>query len=232
MNTTLAPQVTPKDIGRKFHADGGVRRFPGNTIVCHIAAETALVARLDRLHARLVTAPAAHSYTLLPPSSWHMTLFVGLCDEVRDRQHWPEGLPLDLPLDAADRFVADRLKAAPFAGPMRFRMRVDHHWPLADGIVIGLACDDAAQEQEIRRLRDEIAGRIGLRLPGHDSFGFHITLAYFVGRPTLGQYDDLAAIMAEEVAGMVADLPSFLVGPPEFCAFNDMFAFNRQFYLP
>lgn len=223
--------VRPLDVGRKFHADGKVRTFPGSTIVCHVASEAALVARLDRLYDRLGTAAAAHSYTLLPPSSWHMTLFVGICDQDRRPDRWPDGLALDAPLGDVTGAIGARLRREPFGGPQRFRMRAARFAPLTDALILRLEPADAAEDVAIRTLRDRIADRIGMRLAGHDDYTFHITLGYFVGQPTDEAFTALAALLEEELADLRANLPPFEVGPGEYCLFNDMFCFQRQFFL-
>ncbi|MBS1167640.1 MAG: hypothetical protein H6R00_3665 [Proteobacteria bacterium] len=218
--------VKPLDIGRKFHADGKVRTYPGSTIVCHVAAEGALVARLDRLYERLRTASAAHAYTLLPPSSWHMTLFVGICDQDRRPDRWPGGIALDAPPT-----IGERLRQEPFGGPQRFRMRVARFAPLTDALILRLEPANEDENAAIRRLRDKIADRIGMRLADHDDYTFHITIGYFVGQPTDAAFVALADILAEELAEMRSNLPPFEVGPGEYCVFNDMFCFQRQFFI-
>ena len=223
--------VKPLDIGRKFHANGKVRTYPGSTIVCHVAAERALVERLDRLYDCLRAASASHAYTLLPPSSWHMTLFVGICDQDRRPDRWPAGIALDAPLDEATSIIGERLQSEPFGGPQRFRMRVARFAPLTDALILRLEPADEEQNTAIRRLRDKIADRIGMRLADHADYTFHITIGYFVAQPTDEAFIELADLLAEELADMRACLSPFEVGPGEYCLFNDMFCFQRRFFL-
>lgn len=223
--------VKPLDIGRKFHSDGKVRAYPGSTIVCHVAAERALVEKLDRLYNRLRGATAAHAYTLLPPSSWHMTLFVGICDQDRRPDRWPSGISLVAPLDEVTATIGGRLQHQPLGEPQRFQMRVARFAPLVDAIILRLEPADAEENAGIRQLRDKIADRIGMRLADHDDYTFHITIGYFVAQPTDAAFLELVDILAEELADMRATLPPFEVGPGEYCLFNDMFCFQRLFFL-
>lgn len=223
--------VRPLDVGRKFHANGKVRAFPGSTIICHVASQADLVARLDRLYERLRTASAAQSYTLLPPSSWHMTLFVGICDQDRRPDRWPTDLALDAPFDDVTEIIGARLRAEPFGTRQRFRMRVKRFAPLRDAIILRLEPVDAAEDAALRHLRDRIADRVGMRLADHDSYEFHITLAYFVGQPTDAAYTELTTVLDDALTDMRATLAPFDVGPGEYCLFNDMFCFQRQFFL-
>ena len=79
----------PKGVGSKFFPDGQVRAYPGNTVLCHVAGIPPLIERLDKLYGRLLDAEVAQIYTLLPPSSWHMTVFDGVCDGNRNGERWP-----------------------------------------------------------------------------------------------------------------------------------------------
>ncbi|MEJ2125711.1 MAG: DUF1868 domain-containing protein [Alphaproteobacteria bacterium] len=221
----------PVGVGRKFYPDGRVRTFPGNTIVCHVTAAAALVEHLNRLHERLRVAEAARLYTLLPPSSWHMTLFDGVTGETRAPDHWPEGTPLDAPLEDVHRLFEKRLTAQVFGPELTFAMRVTGFGKLRNVISLSLQPASAAEKQAIRCLRDRLAAALRLRRASHDTYGFHITLAYFLVRPGEEEAAELNGILTEEVHAMAASTPPFLAGPPEFCRFNDMFAFNRQFFL-
>ncbi len=221
----------PSGVGRKFHPDGQLRPFPGNTIVCHTASAPALTDRLGRLHERLRAAKAVRLYTLLPPSSWHMTLFDGVADEVRIPDRWPRDTPLDMPLAEVNRLFEERLKAEVFGPKLAFSMRVTATGRLRNSIGIRLQPADAAEEQAIRALRDRIAAVLRLRRAAHDTYGFHITLAYLIAYPSEAEAAELHCLMTEEVQALEASLPPFIVGPPEFCHFNDMFVFNRQFFL-
>jgi hypothetical protein len=221
----------PSGVGRKFHPNGQVRPFPGNTIVCHTASAPALTERLSELHERLRAARAARLYTLLPPSSWHMTLFDCVADEVRVPDCWPRDMPLDTPLAEVHRLFEERLKAEVFAPKLTFSMRVTAAGRLRNGIDIRLQPVDTAEEQAIRTLRDRIAAVLRLRRAAHDTYGFHITLAYFIAYPGEDEAAELHNLMREEVRALEASLPPFIVGPPEFCHFADMFVFNRQFFL-
>lgn len=228
---TLNGIALPIGVGRKFFPDGRVRAFPGSTVVCHVAKAGSLLERLDQLYDRLRTAKAATLYTLLPPTSWHMTVFDCVCDEERDGHNWPNGKALDLPLAELNREFEERLKAERFGPKLDFAMRVTGCWPLRQVISIALEPADSAEEQAIRTLRNRLATALGLRRHNHDAYGFHITLAYFRDYPRGGDLVELEHILTEETEAMTASLPPFVLGPPEFCDFNDMFAFSRRLYL-
>ena len=110
-------------------------------------------------------------------------------------------------------------------------MRPKRFWPL--NTVISLELEPAGSEEEmaIRALRARLAQALGFSHPDPDAYTFHITLAYFFKRPGDAGLVQLEGILAEELQGMAGAVPSFVIGPPEFCHFNDMFAFSRRFFL-
>lgn len=218
----------PAGIPGKFDRDGNVQPFPGNSIVCHLAQSSALYASLLRLYEKLRVYPHSHLYTLLPPSSWHMTVFEGACGKVRKPGYWPSDLPFDAPLaDCTDHF-ARKLSSFDLQCDPPYRMRVEGIDPLEIGIGIHLEFRDAEEEARFRRLRDRISETLNLRHPGHESYGLHLSIAYLLRYPTGGQ----KAGLSQFVLDCLKDAPvDFELGAPEFCTFEDMFAFERLFYL-
>src|SRR5262245_24986963 len=91
--------ASPPSRGRKFTADGRVMGDPGNPLVCHLAQQGAGSACFNALLDIYREAPA-HAFmrkvTLLPPSSYHMTVFNGAADKERDV--WPTAIPADAPI--------------------------------------------------------------------------------------------------------------------------------------
>lgn len=95
VNFSLAdPKTSPRPkyppgVPDKFDPDGNVQHFPGNTIICHLSNLTDLYSSMIVLYDRLNQSPLSHLYTLLPPSSWHMTVFEGVTDKKRTPGYWP-----------------------------------------------------------------------------------------------------------------------------------------------
>lgn len=216
----------PVAVGTKFEPDGRVRRFAGNTVICHVPADGVLFAALVAMQASYAAAPFARKLTLLPASSLHMTVFEGVCEDIREPSRWPRDLPTDLPLDAVTRHFAERLGCFDPACRLPFRLRPAPPTPSWGGAVLALAPLDEAEDANLRGLRDRLAERLLLRVPTHAGYVFHITLAYVID--WLDPEED-AAIRVLYAAGArrIADLGPVELGPPEFCRFDDMFAFER-----
>lgn len=95
---------------------------------------------------------------------------------------------------------------------------------------IGIALQGVMHEEDkrIRQLRDQIAGALWLRHPGHDTYKFHASLAYFVQNLESNEREELKGGLERELAqrSLMFDLAS-----AEFCLFKDMSHFDRQFYI-
>mgnify|MGYP005988199969 CR=1 FL=1 len=95
---------------------------------------------------------------------------------------------------------------------------------------IGLGLQGATEEgdKRIRRLRDHLAGALGFRHPGHETCKFHASLAYFVQTLNAGEQQDFKKDLEQELARSPL---AFDLGSAAFCVFNNVFHFDRQFYI-
>jgi hypothetical protein len=224
----------PRDVGRKFNADGTPCRFEGNTFLGHLVQQgsnfEAFDAWLDIVR-ELPRHGFARKLTLVPTSSWHVTLIGGVNEVDRQTPMWPTDVPRDTPIADVHRLMRQRLgqRRKPPLAPCSFV--VDAAKPASavrEGTLkIPLRPLDEATARRLREARDELADLMNLRRPDHDRYGFHVTIGYLV-----------RFLNAEEAAGMqrAADdwrgrlaahgpltIPSF-----HFCLLRDMFAFKEM----
>ena len=215
--------VYTKAVGTKFHADGSLRRFPGNTIVCHTAHLEPLQSHLVWVQSEYKKLSFANSkLAFLPPSSFHMTFFELLCDEVRRPELWSSKLALDAPLEETDRFFAQVLRGFDF--PQEIHMRVD------DLHVSTIRLRPKSEEHEayLRAKRDELAEITGVRQPNHDRYGFHISLAYLLIQLTPEEKDEFEAFRRRLLPLVQERLGIFALEKPEYVLFQDMGAFRAD----
>jgi len=225
---TGALDARPSGVPSKFTVDGAVRPFPGNTIICHLSQGSELHTLLARLALDLDRSNKGALYTLLPPSSWHMTVFEGVCDQVRTRGFWPADLPTDASLAECNAAFSQKLSAFDMNITPPFRMRISGYTPRVDGIGLHLETSDPAEEARIRKLRDRLSKELQIRHPSHETYGFHLSIAYFIRFPT----DDERSALDTMLFNHLQDMPTeFELAAPEFCFFDDMFEFRRQFFL-
>lgn len=218
----------PGGVPGKFDKNGNVQPFAGNTIVCHLANPSKLYTSLLGLHEKLRTSHLSHLYTLLPPPSWHMTVFEGVCNQVRKPEYWPSDLPLDTPLADCTAHFAAKLERFDLRDDRPYQMCVRGMDPLETGMGIHLEPRTAVEGARLRSVRNRLAEALDLRHPGHESYGLHFSIAYLLRHLSEEQKAELSGLVLDHLE----DAPvEFELGVPEFCTFEDMFAFKRQFYL-
>lgn len=219
----------PAGVGSKFAVDGGVLPFPGNTIIAHLSPSDPLCTSLMELHQKLSASPLSSIFTLLPPESWHMTIFEGVCDQVRYPGYWPNDLSMEAQLSECNNRFAKKLRSFELNDDeTEFRLRIEGISPLKIGIGIHLEPETTPEDSKLRRIRGRLSELLQIRHPHHDHYELHLSLAYFIRHPTEEQEKELAHLLL----GHLQYAPKRLVlGRPEFCIFENMFHFERQFYL-
>lgn len=226
----------PSGVPSKFSASGQVQPFPGNTILAHIPPASPLLPVLCQLYASISQqADINTKVVMLPPSSWHMTIIEGVTDAHREETQWPPG-ESTLPVQEHTTAVAAKLcklnqslveegLAAPY------RMRAVSFQPLTTGIALRLEAASSEEDGRIRRLRDRLADEgLGFRMPGHNTYQFHVSVAYLVWHLDDSEKEALEARLEEQLAGFQQSL-EFELGSAEFCVFDDMFAFRPYTFI-
>ena len=216
----------PPSVGYKFHTNGEVRYFPGNTIICPVTrAQPGLLAAVSLTQDRLKAAPFAAAYSFLPPDSFHMTMFEGVLEEKRRPELWPAAVPLDAPLDRVTAHFVAKLRTVPFE--QEFRMRCQGlSLSASGGLQIDLVPADAASEQVLRQSRDLLADLLQYRSPSHASYGFHISLAYLVKWLPGEQLGSLRDGLAAGSAALARSIDIVTLGPAYLTRFDTMFRFE------
>lgn len=212
-----------EQVGYKFFADGRPKAFAGNTFLCHIPRPSAAFDALVELQTTLRASPEAQYLSYLPPESFHMTVFQGVNDAERSAAQWPRDLALETPLEAVTEHFKASLRQLDL--PTSFTVRPTH---LRFAQSLRLVGADAAEEAKLRQVRDSLARALHYRAPNHDSYGFHITLAYrirYMSAEEARRILALADIAYQEFASCVSEIE---LGRLEFCQFSDMHAFVPQ----
>ncbi|CAK7267926.1 hypothetical protein SEPCBS57363_002840 [Sporothrix epigloea] len=223
----------PTAVPLKFSIDGVAQRYPGNTIICHLPADSPLIERIIEAQKTLGAHPTfAKSIRFMPSSSFHMTVFDGARETECEPGMWPEGRekhPLD---DTTALFSAKlcklgrELASEGLAPPYRMRFASFS----APEIGIGLEVRGVTDEEEarMRLLRDRLADTLGFRAPNHNAYIFHVTTAYMIRHVDGADLVELQNTLASLVS--LVDI-EFELGATEFCTFEDMDVFTRLFYL-
>lgn len=225
-----------RDATRKFFPDGRVHPFAGNTVVCHLDQQGERSLPFDTMLDIYREVPGksyADKLALLPPSSYHVTLFGGATDANREPGQWPRDVPANAPIAECNRIVGERLRKARIAPLSEIRMKVDRSDSGYDEntLRMPLVPYDEAEAEKLSIFRDRLAEVVGVRSPNHEQYQFHVTIGYLMRPFNRRELRDALADMAKWKARMASRSPVIELGKPEYCTFDDMFAFKRQFFL-
>lgn len=208
----------------KFDSRGNALPFPGNTIICGVDSASAEHRALVRMQDGLRRA-AADAFAFLPADSFHMTLYRGVNHLRRFADEWPPYLDTATPLEEVTAQFAARLSRLRL--PDAFRMRPVRLYSNATGeSQLRLEGVTAAEKKRLHNARWQIRDALGHARPGEDGYHFHITFSYRVRPLTPEEAADLAERQASLFDEFVREAPAVVVGPPVFCDYRDMLAFN------
>lgn len=215
----------------KFDAHGNVLRFPGNTLICHVPLFTPLSDGLVEARDQIRATSFADCLSLLPPESYHMTVFEGVLDYERTQARWPEGLPLNATLKECHRFMETKLRAFDLACEPAIRMRIAEAAAQRGIGMVTLEPANADEAHKIQDLRNRLSAHLGIRGPDHDDYVFHITLSYQTRVMSRDAMREALAFLGKLYDELAAKIGTITLGAPEFCTFNDMYAFDNLFLL-
>ena len=204
----MEQRIETKNIGRKFNPDGSVRFFPGNTVISKLHEDSEIYPLISRI-SRSFREVQGSKYAFLPEHSFHMTVIQGVCDEDRKAELWSRHLSLETPLEETDVFFD----------------RVDTE---RDIIIVRFGPAAETDRKRMEEYRSELSELLGIRFPDHDSYGFHVSVAY-----KLWKLEPEEAAAVEQVRDQWNETcsvsrPSFLLPQPELTFFENMFEFRSQ----
>ena len=212
-------------IGSKFYQDGTAKKYPGNTVIADVERGNPAYAVIQNLREVLQGGMTGPCFIFLPDDSYHMTVIRGLNDYVRDKDFWPAALAQDMPMAQVDDYFEERVKK--ISMPEEIHMAFDQVTIDVHDVRICLRPWDCRQEEVLRSFRDQVADALGLRLPGHDSYTYHITLAYVLIIPE--------GILCKEVEerrmkmdALLKKQDDFWLTAPRIAFYNDMLNFYSQ----
>lgn len=222
---------SPRDVGRKFNADGTVKRFGGNTFVGHVLQQGQDYDQFDGLLDIYREFPAhgfARKVALTPPNSYHVTVFGGLNDEDRGKPRWPRALPAGMPVEAVTRQWLRELKARPRLAEPRFEFAYGRPAAMTDGAPhVPLHPANDATARRLKALRDDLSEFTGIRDRNHDSYQYHLTVGYIHQILTGQEAQALRTATEGWVERLAARSPTLVIPAFHFCSFRDMYAFRE-----
>lgn len=230
------PQLAtiPRDTLLKFNLDGSPRTFAGNTVICHLPQQTQFRDAVVALGDALRSSSFGNKLAVLPGDSYHATILGGPNDQDRSRYGWPSDIPISAPITECNRVIDERIARFRMHADLPICFRLDKEKTLAPQRPCGLQLvpADANEKLKIRTLRDRLADEVfRYRAADHDTFGFHISLAYQMRDLTTTEIREYQDLLMQHLPGIVAAAPIIELGIPEFCTFENMYRFEVQTLL-
>lgn len=209
----------------KFNEDGTVRHFPGNTFICHLKKNSKHADFSMWAQDRLRELPFSGKLSFLPLDSMHMTVFEGVCDQVRTQEKWTSKLDLNVDLDETRQlFLKEVANMNEFAGfSMKFEAMYHHK---RAGISIGLVESDEISIQTIKQCREKLSDLTGIRMGDFDSYRFHISLCYEIIELNDKEMDILYKKFDEINKELSSSFGNLVHKQMDYCQFDDMFNFT------
>lgn len=206
----------PAHAGTRFDPQGRFLPEPGNTVVAHVLDGSKSQDALITLAEKMKALPSAAHFAFTPISSYHMTVFQGIIEFRRTAGFWPPTLPLDAPIDAATAHMIEKLQDFPKSQP--FNVKPIQLTP--NGLTVAGATPD--DEKALRDFRDQLADCFGYRHPNHETYTFHITMAYLIKFMTAEQANSHTQAIQKLSADFLQNVPMIELGTSDFCTFEDM----------
>ncbi|AOD13703.1 DUF1868 domain-containing protein [Xanthomonas fragariae] len=228
---TLAKTTPLPDVGRKFLRSRRPMTFAGNTFVGHLEQQGDGYDSFDRvldIYRELPEHRFANKLALLPPSSYHVTLFGGVNEIDRARGPWPSDLGRDVALSDINASFLARLTHRTAAPLGACRFLVD---PAAartggnDNLLIPLQPADGQTAQRLQAARQALMTLTRLQRPDYTNFQFHITLGYLCNTLDAAEQAAYRLALSDWLARLAAAGP-ITVPHFHFCTFTDMYAFR------
>ncbi|KAK1246115.1 hypothetical protein MKX07_005184 [Trichoderma sp. CBMAI-0711] len=145
-----------------------------------------------------------------------MSVFEGVCDQRRKPGVWPKDLALDAPLQSCHDLFHEKLSKFDVEIQTPLRMAVTGIIMSKADIRLDLAPIDATEEKRLRELRDRLSELLQIRANGHESYVFHLGLAYRVLPMSKNDGEELSALLKESYKNIPHE---FELGNPEFLLF-------------
>jgi hypothetical protein len=217
-------------VAPKFNPDGTEAHWPGNSIICHVDKRSETFMALLDIHRDLMRSGMLHRIAVLPPASYHMTIFNGISYPARYR-----AFPTDIPRDADEAFCnawfLAKLKGFDLGCELPFRLRALPAEEQNNLYNILFEPVDEAEARKIRGLRERLAQALNYRLADHDSFRFHITLNYFYSAMRGEEERRFSKLHRALTAELIRRAPVLELHNPEYVVFDGMYEFRTQLVL-
>ncbi len=208
-------------VGREFNADGSVRTYPGNGIVCFVDSQRHATIYESMLWAwdKLRRLECQHKFAFVPPENFDLTIMPLLYDQQRAAEAWSSKLPLDAPLAETDAFFIE--KSAEFPTPTTLRMGYSF---ITEPGKIQMSADfeDYETREALETFRERVSELTGVPLPPHDFYAYYIPLMYKLQELTIDDLVEYKGAFAQIDYRLSQTTPLFATDAPQLVFFDNV----------
>ena len=210
-----------KEAESKFDNSGKPLPFPGCSIICKIPIKSDLFYEIKLLQSKYKEFNPDQAYTYLPHTSFHMTLFDCCNINTLNTQYWPDNITKDNNYKIISNLLSKRIKDLKF--PEKFNLKLKK---LFGGYSIVLEGNTKKDEKIIRDYRNKLSTLLGIRFENHETYSFHITLAYILRKLKDDEIKKLIIYNSKLLEGFFKKIPIIQIKKPELCTFENMYEYK------
>ena len=221
------PPASDQRTFEKFKADGTAKRHRGCTFVANVVEDSPSYEVCERIQDDAAEQGMTQHFALLPPSSYHMTVFPGLKDRkfIGEEARWPDWLKPASDMTKAVELIRTRLIDArdriPALPPLR--MKPDYVYDLGVSLTVHLVPADEEMAEQLNEFRSSLRDVLEIKDQHFDTYRFHCSLGY---RLTASEAtEQLNGELAERYSAWVQEIDTFDLERPAFNVFDDMLSF-------
>jgi hypothetical protein len=205
----------------KFDEKGNHLPYPGCSIICNIPLNTHLSNEIISFQKNIENFNPKKTYSYLPPSSFHMTLFDCCNLNTKNTNFWPSNV--DPNMDHKDIAVELNKRIQNYIFPKKLNLKLKMFF---GGYSIVLEPFSEEDEKILRNCRDELSSLLEIKFENHQRYTFHITLAYILRELNKNEIKNLIEFNKQLSFDFSKKFPKITLTKPEMCTFEDMLEFK------
>ena len=205
----------------KFDNKGKPLAFPGCSIISKIPLKSDLFYEIKLLQLKYKDLSPEKAYTYLPETSFHMTLFDCCNMNTVNTQYWPQDIVADNNYTKIAYELSKRIQKYIFPDKLDLKLK-----KLFGGFSIILEGNTKKDEKIIRDCRNKLSELLGIRFENHDTYTFHITLAYILRKLKNDEIEKLVNINSTLREKFLQKFPIIRIQKPVLCTFENMYEFK------
>ena len=210
-----------KGADNKFDDKGKALLWPGCTIICQIPLHSDLSNEITNFQKKLKYFNPKETYSYLPPSSFHMTLFDCCNVNTKNTEYWPEGINKNFDYQVVAAELNKRIENYIFPEELNLKLKMFY-----GGFSIVLEPFSNKDEKILRNCRDELSSLLKIKFENHQRYTFHITLAYILRELKEDEIKKLLEFNKNLFQEFDKEFPKIILNKPEMSTFESMLEFK------